>query len=67
MKKLKMDVDGYAKASSFNCLTTKSHYELACNALDQVSMVVEQERRTNKLLNTATEIVSIRVPFATLR
>ena len=66
-KKLKIDFDGYAKASSFNCLTTKRHYELACNALDRVSMVVEQERRTNKLLTTATETVSIRVPFATLR
>jgi len=67
MKKLKMDFEGYAKASSFNSLTTKTHYDLACNALDRVTTVVEQERRTNKLLNTATEIVSIRVPFTTQR
>jgi hypothetical protein len=67
MKKFRMDFEGYAKASSFNSLTTKTHYDLACNALDRVSTVVEQERRTNKLLNTATEIVSIRVPFTTQR
>ena len=67
MKKFKMDFEGYAKASSFNSLTTKTHYDLACNALDRVSTVVEQERRTNKLLNTATEMVSIRLPFTTQR
>jgi hypothetical protein len=67
MKKFKLDFEGHAKASSFNSLTTKTHYDLACNALDRVGMVVEQERRTNKLLTTATEIVSIRVPFTVPR
>jgi hypothetical protein len=64
-KKLKMDFEGHAKASSFNNLSTKSHYELACNALDRIDTVVEQERRTNKLLSTCTETVSIRLPLTT--
>ncbi len=64
-KKLKIDFEGHAKASSFNNLSTKSHYELACNALDRIDTVVEQERRTNKLLSTCTETVSIRLPLTT--
>ncbi len=66
-KKLKMEFEGHAKASSFNSLSTKSHYELACNALDRIDTVVEQERRTNKLLSTCTETVSIRLPLAAER
>jgi hypothetical protein len=67
LKRMRLDFEGHAKASSFNCLSTLGTYELACNALNSVSMIVEQERRTNKLLTTATETVSISVPFANIR
>lgn len=67
LKKIKLDFDeGHSKASSFNCLTTQTTYQLACNAIDNVSMIIEQQRRTNKLLSTATKIVPTSVPFLKL-
>jgi hypothetical protein len=55
---------GHAKASSFNNLSTAGTYRLACNALDRVNMQIEQERRTNKMLNTKRDTVKINIPFA---